>query len=73
MKSRLNSNFIRFKIIEKFGTVSAFADKLGYSRQTIYSKLDGTIGLSYEDILNFIELLELTEDETKKAFFQNSY
>lgn len=62
-------NKLKGRIIEKYGTASAFAAKLEKSKVSVSAKLHGKIGFSKEEILAWCELLEIPKEEIGSYFF----
>ena len=64
-----NYNKLRGRIVEKFGSCSAFADRLGMYRQVVSYKLNGRIGITRDDIVVWRDLLDIEQDEIGIYFF----
>lgn len=60
---------LRGRIVEKFGTISAFTEALGSSTVTVSSKLNNKSGFSRGDIEHWSELLEIPFVEIGLYFF----
>lgn len=60
---------LRGRIVEKFGTVTAFAEAIGLSRVSVTNKLSEKTGFSQEDITKWCEALEIELDEIGCYFF----
>ena len=60
---------LRGRIVEKYGTITAFAGTLGISKTTISLKLKNEIGFSRDDIVKWAELLAIPEEEYTLYFF----
>ena len=60
---------LRGRIVEKFGSQMAFANKIGKTEQTVTAKLNGNSKFSLEDIMQWSEALELSEAEVGAYFF----
>lgn len=56
-------------IIEKFGSQSVFAMKIGVSERTLSLKMNGKIAWKQPEIIRAIELLELSKNDIKDYFF----
>lgn len=65
----MNYNFLRGKIVEKCGTQSNFAEQLGISMQELNKKLTNKGNFTQPQIALSKKILELTNDELDKAFF----
>ncbi len=63
-------NRLRGRIVEKYGSIAAFAEKTGLSGQQIYYKLSERSGISATDIRLWAEILEITPEEIGKYFFE---
>lgn len=62
---------LRGRIIEKFGTLRAFADAIGISHVSLSRKLQGKIAISVEDIIFWSnpELLDIAPSEYHEYYF----
>lgn len=62
---------LRGRIIEKFGSIKAFAEADGRSLVTISKKLNGKVAISPEDIVKWSapELLDIQPSEYHVYFF----
>lgn len=60
---------LRGRIIEKYGTLYAFAEKLGISTVGMSKKLNGKIGFSQQDIEEWAKELEIPKAEYIDYFF----
>lgn len=60
---------LRGRIVEKFGTISAFTKALGSSTVTVSAKLNNKSGFSRSDIEHWGELLEIPSTEIGLYFF----
>lgn len=60
---------LRGRIVEKFKTYTAFAEYLGISPQQLSPKLNGTTGITKEDIVEWCEALGISNDEIGLYFF----
>lgn len=60
---------LRGRIVEKFGTISAFTEALGSSMVTVSAKLNNKSGFSRGDIERWSELLEIPFAEIGLYFF----
>lgn len=68
-KIQFNYRKLRGRIVEKFGTCGAFAKKIGIYKQTLSAKLNGDIGITKEDIIEWSEILEIEKEEIGVFFF----
>ena len=62
-------NKLRGRIIEKYGSQSKFADKIGITKQSLSKKMNCKIGFSQEDIVLWGDLLDITPGEYSEYFF----
>ncbi len=60
---------LRGRITEKYGTISAFADALGVSKQGVSQKLNKHLGFSVGNIEKWSELLDIQQEEIGVYFF----
>lgn len=58
------------RIVEKYGTIGAFADAVGMSRIWVSAKLNGGANFTARDIRVWGELLDIAPDEIGKYFFE---
>lgn len=62
-------NKLRGRIIEKYGSQSKFAEKIGISQQSLSKKMNCKIGFSQEDIVLWGGLLDILPEEYSVYFF----
>ena len=60
---------LRGRIVEKYGSMTAFAEKLNIKVQTVSRKLNSDIGFTKDDILVWSELLDIPKEEIGIYFF----
>ena len=60
---------LRGRIVEKYGSISAFAKHLDISLSQVSKKMNGAAGFSQEDIVEWAELLEIDLAEVGTYFF----
>ena len=60
---------LKGRIVEKYETYTAFADRLGISSQQLSPKLNGKTAITKEDIVEWCELLDISRDEIGVYFF----
>lgn len=60
---------LRGRIVEKYGSMTAFAEKLNIKVQTVSRKLNSDIGFTKNDILVWSELLDIPKEEIGIYFF----
>jgi len=59
---------LRGRIVEKFGTVSAFCEALGRNRSALTMKLNDGAGMKQEEIISIANALDI-EDEMYRDYF----
>jgi transcriptional regulator with XRE-family HTH domain len=69
MDMAFNYNKLRGRIVERFGTQSAFAKALGVSERTLSLKLNGKIYFAQDEIVLAAELLKISEPDIQIYFF----
>lgn len=62
-------NKLRGRIIEKYGSLTAFCAHLTISRNSLSKKMTGKTGFSQDDIKVWSELLDIAPDEYGQYFF----
>ena len=62
-------NKLRGRIVEKYGTQSSFAEKIGISETALSRKMQGKIGISQEDMEKWADLLDIDRKEFPEYFF----
>ncbi len=64
-------NKLRGRIIEKFGSIKAFADAYGLTNVTMSNKLNGKTAISMEDIVRMSapDLLDIPPSQYHEYFF----
>ena len=60
---------LRGRIIEKFGSIGAFADAVGISRTQMSKKLQGKAGISQKEIIQWSEILDIEQAEYSDFYF----
>lgn len=65
---KFDSNKLRGRIIEKFGSLSAFAGKCNISAASLSNKLNGITEISREDIFNMSNALDLSDSDISAMF-----
>lgn len=60
---------LRGRIVEKYGSMSAFADVLGTSKVTVSLKMNNELGFTRENIIKWADLLDIPEEEYALYFF----
>lgn len=60
---------LRGRIVEKYRTLGAFAEVMGWSIQTQQKKLSGNIAWTQDDIIKAIVLLDLEASDIPAYFF----
>lgn len=61
---------LRGKIVEKYGTISAFAQAYGVSKNTFSKKLNNQVKFSADDVIKIVNMLEVPENEISEYFFK---
>lgn len=57
------------RIVEKYGTRKAFAEKLGISENSMSLKLNGKTGISQDEMNQWSDLLDIDVSEIGDYFF----
>lgn len=66
-------NYFLIYALEKRGmTVEEFAEKLGMSKYSTYTRINGTTDFKVGEAKKVAEILSLTKDEAYNIFFNNS-
>ncbi len=65
----INYDKLKGRIVEKYGTRSAFAKAIGLSERTISLKLSGKIAWKQPEIVKAVEVLELESADIQAYFF----
>lgn len=60
---------LKGKIVEKYGSQSAFAKDLGYSERTLSLKMNGKVPWKQTDICKIVELLSISKEDIQDYFF----
>lgn len=60
---------LRGRIVEKYGSISAFTERLNISLTQVSKKLNGVSGFSQEDIVEWANLLEIDLADVGVYFF----
>lgn len=66
---RFDYSKLRGLIVEKFGSISKFADRLGVAVQTISAKLCNNLSVTKKDILEWSEILGIDQCDIGIYFF----
>lgn len=64
-----NYNKLKGKIVEVFGSQSAFAKEMEWSERTLSLKMNGRVSWKQVDILKAVSLLNLSENDIQEYFF----
>lgn len=64
-----NYSKLKGRIVEKFGTQSAFAKALGVSQRTLSLKMQNKIYFRQDEINKAMHLLEIPLDDAREYFF----
>ena len=65
----MDSNRLRGRIIEKFGSNRAFADAIGCCQETVANYLSGARTINRVTIVKWCDALEIPMDEIAAYFF----
>lgn len=60
---------LKGRIVEKFGTQDKFASKIKLTSKTISNKLNNKTAFSDKEIMQWCEVLDISNDEINKYFF----
>ena len=60
---------LRGRIVEKYGTLAAYAKELGISRASLSSKMVGRVEFSRDEIIRSMNLLEI--ENVTPYFFED--
>ena len=60
---------LRGRIIEKFGSIDAFGNKLKISKAQLSKKLNGKAGFSQADIIEWSDILDIDLSEVGLFFY----
>ena len=60
---------LRGRIVEKFGTMSAFADYIGISEVALSRKLNNKVAISRDDMISWSKALDVSVDEYGAFYF----
>lgn len=60
---------LRGKIVEKYGSQTAFAKAFGTSENTLSMKMNNKVRFTSDDIVKISQLLEISEDKIGLYFF----
>lgn len=61
---------LRGKIVEKFGTMQKFANKMGWSDRTMSLKMNNKRFWKQPEITRALELLDIPNEEIAQYFFK---
>ena len=67
----MNLDYLKSKINEINIPITAIAEKMGISRQSLYLKLDGQRDFRASEMEKMCEILRLTNEEKSCIFFAN--
>lgn len=60
---------LRGRIVEKFGSQSAFANAIGKQEQAVSAKLNNRVGITKDEIIEWSEVLGIDPDDYARYFF----
>lgn len=69
MDKQFDNGKLRGRVYEKYKSISNFAKKLNKNRSTVSAMLNGKIKIKREDIVDFCNLLDISEEEIVNYFF----
>lgn len=69
MSGGFNYSRLRGRIIEKCGSQTSFADKVGISAITLTQKLKGRVAFRNDEILHMARILDIPVNEIPSYFF----
>lgn len=61
---------LRGRIVEKYGSQSNFARKMGVHPVSVNQKMLGNVGFTVENIRKWSEMLDISRDEIGAYFFE---
>lgn len=61
---------LRGKIIEKYNSITAFAQAFGVSQNTFSKKMNNRVKFSANDIIKIVNMLDIPESEINEYFFK---
>lgn len=64
-----DSSKLRGRIIEKFGSLSSFANEVGLTLTSVSNKINGHTDFTRSDIIVWCDLLQITPSEVEAYFF----
>lgn len=68
----LNERELKAEIFRNGLTVKELSSKMGLSKSALYNKINNKIKFNIEDVEKIIELLNLTEEQVVKIFFDKT-
>lgn len=67
-----NTSKLQTRIIEKFGTLTAFAERIGMDKSTLSKLLSEGREWKGSNLIKAVELLEIPYDEIDSYFFESA-
>lgn len=64
-----NYDKLRGRIVEKYGSQSAFAESFGVSKNTFSLKMNNKVRFTTEDITRITQMLDIPENDIGEYFF----
>lgn len=61
---------LRGRIVEKYGTQTAFVKAFGVSENTFSRKMNNKVRFNSDDIIRIIKMLDIPEQEINLYFFE---
>lgn len=68
----MNYRKLRGKIIEKFGTIGKFCERIGRTKVSVSNKLNGKTGFSQREILAWCDILDIDHKDIGDFFYDIS-
>ena len=62
-------NKLRGRIIEKYGTQSAFVKEFGVSENAFSQKMNNKTRFNSDDVIKIVKMLDIKENEIHQYFF----
>jgi len=67
-----NTSKLQTRIVEKFGTLTAFAERIGMDKSTLSKLLSEGREWKGSNLIKAVELLEIPYDEIDSYFFESA-
>lgn len=66
---KFDTNKLRGRIVEKYGSLQRFSNKTGFKYSTLQNKLRSMTYFNQVEITNFLDWLDISEEEIGEYFF----